>query len=124
MDLLLSVTACNKAQVNGMKTIRVIRRDIKKAYKQLDNWRAVGAQFGIDGAMAWRIVEEDYEPKDPVIRLVLGLPAMGKAPVCPHCGQVHTTKRCTARRPKRRIRDLFDVPVDELRRWIVERKEY
>jgi len=118
------VTLCNKAQVNGMKTIGAVRREIKRAYKKLDNWRNVGAQFGIDGAMAWRIAEENYEPKDAKIRLVLDLPAMGQAPVCPHCGQVHTTKRCTAKPRKRRVRDLYDVPVDELRQWILGREEF
>ena len=105
-----------------MAELRVIRRDIKKAYKRLKNWRAVGRAFGISAAMAWRISERGYEPKDARIRLQLGMPALGLAPVCEACGEVHVARRCPARR-RRRVRRLIDLPVEELRRMIEEREE-
>jgi len=103
-----------------MAELRVIRRDIKKAYKRLKNWRAVGRAFGISAAMAWRISEQGYEPKDVDIRLRLGMTALGVAPVCEVCGEVHVSKVCPLKR-KRRVRRLIDYPVGELRRMIEER---
>lgn len=39
-----------------------------------------------------------YDPVDPHIRAVLGLPILAPAPVCPTCGIVHPG-RCTVRKP-------------------------
>jgi len=64
--------------------------------------------FGVSPAMAWRISEQGYEPKDAKIRLLLGLSAMGEAPVCPYCGEVHVARGCPVRR-RRHVRSLFDV---------------
>ena len=48
-----------------------------------------------------------------------GLPTFKPAPVCHSCEEVHTTKRCTKKQPKHK--DLFSMPVDELRRRLDER---
>jgi len=106
-----------------MKDIRMLRREIKKAYRGARNWREVGRMFGVSPAMAWRISEQGYEPKDAKIRLLLGLSAMGEAPVCPYCGEVHVARGCPVRR-RRHVRSLFDVSVRELRRMIDEREEF
>jgi len=107
-----------------MRDIKALRREIKKAYQKVNNWRKVAYMFGISPAMAWRISEQNYEPKDAKIRLLLGLSAMGEAPVCPYCGEVHVARGCPVRRKKRKVRSLFDVPVVELRRMIEEREEF
>lgn len=49
----------------------------------------------------------------------LGIREMKPAPVCLQCGQVHVTKRCTAK--PRRYRDLLDMPRGELRRRLDQR---
>jgi len=100
-------------------------REVKKAYKRLGNWRAVGDELGISGGMAYRIAVDGYEPKDAHIRLKLGLPALVPAPVCPVCGVVHVARRCPrasgdAQRAKMR---LFDLPVGVLKKMLENREE-
>ncbi len=86
----------------------------------------MGAAFGISGGMAYRMVNEGYEPKDPHIRVKLGLPAMVPAPACPVCGEVHVSSRCPMQAAERRKRSarLFDLPVGMLRKMIDEREEF
>ena len=105
-----------------MASLGSVRRKIKKAYKEAQNWRVVAEQFGITVAMAWRIANQDYEPKDPKIRVKLGLSALAPAPVCERCGEVHVSKRCTSR--QRKHRDLFAMDVNELRKALINRKEW
>jgi hypothetical protein len=61
-----------------MATIKTVKTSLRMAYNDLDSWRKVGAKFGITGAMAFRIVRRDYEPKTNEIRGVLGLPPSSK----------------------------------------------
>ena len=105
-----------------MRTIGDIRRELRKAHRKLHNWRAVGREWDLNCGMAYRIAVDGYEPKDARIRVKLGLPAMVPAPVCRLCGVVHVSKRCTAK-AARRPRDLWDLPVGELRRMLEERME-
>lgn len=106
-----------------MKTIGNARRELRKAYKRLKNrggWRAVGREFGITGGMAFRIAMRRYEPRDPVIRTRLDLPAFVEVPVCPKCGIVHVRKRCSqAARHHRRIWDMSIVDL----RWALENRK-
>lgn len=106
-----------------MTTISILRRKLNQSHQKLQRggWRLVGAEFGISGGMAYRIAVDGYEPKEPHIRLKLGLPALAPAPVCVKCGQVHTTKRCTNQ--PRRYRRLDDYPVDMLREMLANRQE-
>ena len=103
-----------------MMKIDVIRQRLIKAYKRLGNWRTVGKEFGISGGMAFRIAQRDYEPRDPQIRARLGLESYGKAPVCPRCGMVHVSQRCTAK-PKK-MGKVSEMPEAELR-WRLENRE-
>lgn len=109
-----------------MATIDSVRRKVQKAYKKLHNWRRVGDELGISEGLAWRLANEDgYEPKDPHIRVRLGLPALAPAPVCGRCGEVHVAKRCTRRGfAVRPYRSLWDWPVDELKRAMEKREEW
>jgi len=103
-----------------------LRKRLKKAYKRLKNkggWRAVGREFGIPARTAWRISERDYVPKNAHLRTKLGLTTLAPAPVCPKCGKVHVTKRCTSVPASRTRRSLWDWPVDELRRALENREE-
>lgn len=107
-----------------MAAIDRIRRELKRSYRRLKKhggWRAVGDVHGITGGMAYKIAVYGQEPKDPHIRLVLGLPAMAPAPVCERCGVVHVRRRCPAARRARRWRDL---PVDVLRAAIETRSDF
>jgi hypothetical protein len=98
--------------------------EVKKAYKKLGNWRAVGREFGVSGGMAYRIAVDGYEPKEARIRVRLGLAAMVPAPACRVCGEVHVSRRCVKLTTvTRRARSLFDLPVKELRRMLEEREE-
>ena len=82
-----------------MRSLDSVRRDARRRYGELQNWRKVGAAMGISEGMAWRLAnEEGYEPKDAHIRVHLGLPALVPAPACVRCGEVHVTKRCVKRR--------------------------
>jgi len=56
-------TACNAIQTR-----------LFELYDHLHSWRAVGLELEISGAMAWRVANQGYEPKDPEIRAKLGLP--------------------------------------------------
>jgi hypothetical protein len=107
-----------------MKTIDSLRRDLKKSYKRLGSWSRVGMEFRIGKAMAFRIAERNYEPKDIHIRMSLGLPAyvIKQVQICERCGKIHPQlKRCTAR-PAMWMRKVWDTPVEELR-WRLDHRE-
>jgi predicted RNA-binding Zn-ribbon protein involved in translation (DUF1610 family) len=80
----------------------------------------VGKEFGISSGMAFRIARQKYEPKDPVIRTRLGLPARVEVAVCPNCGKVHMKKRCPEKRAMHK--DLFGMEPEELK-WRLENRE-
>lgn len=48
-------------------------------------WREVGRNHGVTGAMAYRIANSDYEPKDPRARKSLGLVTMETITTGPGC---------------------------------------
>src|SRR5512139_1383945 len=103
-----------------MSKIEQLCREMQKAHQQA-SWRAIGRQYGISGGLAYRIAH-GYEPKDLYIRYRLGLPAYALAPVCPRCGEVHVTRRCT--RQARRYRALIDMPVEVLAWKLANREDY
>ena len=55
-------------------------------------WKAVGAEIGITGGMAYRVAVQGYEPRDNAIRSSLGLPVLAPAPVCLVHGKVCVKK--------------------------------
>ncbi len=76
---------------------QILRTTIQAAYSRLNNWRKVAAEFGLTSGLAYRIAVDGYEPKEPHIRTLLGLPAYALAQVCPKCGEVHNiTEVCLA----------------------------
>lgn len=104
-----------------MITFDVLQARIKKAYQKEKNWRRVAQQFGINEGTAWDIAH-GYEPKTPELRRKLGLPSLAPAPVCTRCGDVHVTKRCTAK--PRHVTRWRDLPVEALRLAIELRGGY
>jgi len=98
-----------------------IRREIKKSYKELQDWRKVAKKYDLTPAMAWRIAVQGYEPKNAQIRLKLGLPSMAPAPVCPYCGVVHVKKHCDRQPVKHR--DWYAVDPEELKILLARREE-
>jgi hypothetical protein len=63
-------------------------------------------------------------PKGPNKREAMNLPPFLPAPACHRCGKVHVTRRCTEHLRNREYRDLWDMPVAELRRRLEQRTEF
>ena len=108
-----------------MTDLGSVRRALKKAYQEAagaGGWREVGKRFGISPGMAWRIVKQKYEPKDPKIRVRMGLPTRVEVSACPMCGEVHVKKHC----PKTVVRhkDMLAMDPDELKRRLEDRKVF
>lgn len=103
-----------------MHRAKVVRK-LKAEYRRLGRWQSVADIYQVNPAVVWRLVnEENYEPKGYDERRRLGLDVFAPAPVCPKCGVVHVTKRCT-KKPAQ-VADLFAMPADELR-WRMEHRE-
>lgn len=81
-----------------MASLGAVRREVKRLYRELGNWRAVGAALGISGGMAYRIGVHGYKPRDAQIRSRLGL--------------------------VRGWRDLWEADVDVLREALERRQEW
>ena len=56
-------TACKGAQAR-----------VKALYDELHSWTEVGKELKVSPAMAWRVANQGYEPRDPEIRKRLGFP--------------------------------------------------
>ena len=97
----MPVTPCNATERCHVITIRHLSHVMTKAHCRA-SWRQIGASYGITGGMAFRIATQGYEPKSPIIRARLGLPAMVPVSACPKCGGVHVKLRCDAGRVVRR----------------------
>jgi very-short-patch-repair endonuclease len=88
------------------------------------SWRAIAQIPEFAGIPAGTLcaIAKGRDPKDAHERLLLRLPALAPAPVCPKCGVPHVTKRCTAGRKPRQLADptelerkaLYLVRVNEL----------
>lgn len=96
------------------------------------SWRSVATALGLPkaGAMLARIAADRQKPPDSVLdalgiqrppRLVELHDGEGIAPICPKCGIVHTTKRCTAH-AKRSPRMIADMSRRELLAALEKRK--
>lgn len=70
-------------------TIDHLSDEINETYKTVKNWRKVATRFDITSGLAYRIAVEKYDPKDPQLRVKLGLPALIPTPACTRCGVVH-----------------------------------
>ena len=49
---------------------------LEERHKTLSSWPAVASEYGVSPIMAWRIVNEGYQPKRADIRAALGLPQL------------------------------------------------
>lgn len=100
-----------------------LRKALIRAHATLGTWRKVAAHPDWNPVPAGTLctfAKDGYLPKK--WHFELGLPAHKPAPVCSHCGEVHVSKRCTAR--KRKYKDLFSIPVEELRYMIQNREKF
>ena len=61
-------------------------------------WRDIAQIEQYQGIPAGTLcaIAKGRNPKNPHYREILRLPVLALAPVCLQCGEVHTTKRCTA----------------------------
>ena len=59
-------------------------------YLTVGNWGVVGACFGVNKGIVWKMAHDpDYEPQDATIRSAFGMKHYALTPVC-RCGIVHT----------------------------------
>ena len=89
-----------------IRTLDTVRSEITRQRDSDLKWREVGNTFpGVPLGTLCRIYKDStYIPHKPEIIKSLGLPITAPAPVCPKCGGVHVTKRCTANKPAPRKR--------------------
>jgi len=85
---------------------RAIRERMAEDYVRLGGYEAVAAEWGVGSAMVWRVVNEGYWPADAGIREKLF---------------VEARRRGLGVRRRGRKRDLFAMPVEELRWRLVNR---
>lgn len=90
------------------------------------SWRKIAAlrpfaKIGIPAGTLHAVARHGLDALPAKYREAFGLPLTKPAPVC-KCGEVHTTKRCTANDKPRRKKDLFAYSVRELR-WMLENRE-
>lgn len=57
-----------KSKITHLTAVTPISSVLLSAYGHLSTWKAVGAEIGISGGMAYRVAVQGYEPHDPVIR--------------------------------------------------------
>ena len=82
--------------------------------------RQIAQIYGVKHAIIQRGLKGEF-PKTATLRRKLNLPALIPAQACTKCGQVHVTKRCTAK--KSMPRSLFDWPKKALRQALDNREE-
>jgi len=86
--------------------IQDVQTEIGK-YRPGKTWREIAALpcfQGVPAATLCAIYKHGRVPHNPAYLRILGLPVTAPAPVCRQCGQVHVTKRCTARVARPRVR--------------------
>jgi hypothetical protein len=111
-----------KARKMGVRTPDIVQDELKKLHDTYGSWRIVQAKkhpkvpFGTLSTIA----KHGVVPKRWYA--YFGLQLYKEAPVCPKCGEVHVSRRCTNIRT-RRYGDLWDWPVEELRRALEHREE-
>lgn len=93
-----------------LTTRKAIRKSMKQLYhilKGKGGYDAVGTVWGVSGGMAWKMIKDrNYFPKDPAILYQLEIRA----------------RVLGFKFPVRREKDLFALPVPELRRRIEQRE--
>ena len=76
------------------ETVEMLNDD----YSYLKSWGAVAEQYGVTKPVVYRMARKGYEPKDPSIRLRLGLSAAANVVVVygevPDGAQVLQAQRC------------------------------
>jgi hypothetical protein len=113
-----AVTARNKPLqgiLDPSDALEKARQKSRELYRQLHNWRKVGAAMGVTGGMAWRLANEaGYEPTDNHYRVILGLGALVPTPTCPKCGVVHIRRFCPRPKPNGAVRRVA-IRVDNMK---------
>lgn len=77
-------------------TLAEAAKKLRDAHEGGETWDEIAARMGLSKPLVWRVAFKGYNPKRPLFRRRLGLSPMELAPVCPKCGTVHVTKKCTA----------------------------
>ncbi len=101
-----------------------LQRHIKALYAAKRSYRRIALE-DYDGKVNHGVIQrviKGIEPKSSRIRAKLHMVSLALAETCPHCGGVHTTKRCPNR--KKGGRDLFSLPVKTLRAMIQHREAF
>ncbi len=101
-----------------LSNVQAYRKSLLAAHMKLKSWRKVAAPYDLKPSMA-RMIAYGYDPGNK-IRAKLHLQAKQVVLACSKCGEAHVTKRCT--KVARRSRDLYAMPVKELR-WAMENRQ-
>jgi len=107
----------------GVRTPDTVREALNRLHVDAKtSWRKIARMSDYSGIPAGTLssIAKGY-PIPRKWRRRLNVPDYAPAPVCLRCGEVHVTRRCTKR--SRDYRSLWDMPPEELRRRIEERKE-
>jgi hypothetical protein len=103
------------------KTLVQLKNEIRDFHKS-KSYTFLADFYGVNKYYLWHIAN-DEEPKIPVhIAIKLGLVVFQPAPVCPRCGIVHVTKRCTANDKPRAYTRWADMPVRDVL-WAIQNRE-
>jgi len=99
-----------------------VRKDLFTLRDRLGSWGAVANKLELPKGTLNAIANGEFDPtgeRNPRLITALGWPTLKPAPVCPKCGEVHVTKRCTKKRVNHR--DLYAMDEDDLRRALENR---
>jgi hypothetical protein len=93
----------NPAQIAHVQRLDTIQKRLAVLHHTVMlPWRVIAERpeyLGIPPGMLCAI-SKGREPKNNRIRIILGLPVLAPAPVCPTCGKVHISKICPTTRKK------------------------
>lgn len=109
-----------KQAVQTLYTEQVVLGDLKRKKSQGKSLREIALDYpGATYGDIQRALQGDF-PKTSKKRAAFNLPSLAPAPVCPRCGLVHVSKRCTANRAPRRPTWRAEAPTwwDRLGAWL------
>ena len=73
------VTFCNGTSTLRIDEIGTLISILRNKHRDGRPWQSIADDYGVQKVVPYRIVEDNYEPKDNVIRRKLGLPYIIKA---------------------------------------------
>jgi len=109
-----------KQSKDSVRTMDMVQDDLNRLHGIVGNWRAVGDILRLPPGTLCSIAK-GREPRGKRVRMILGLPTLSAAPVCPNCEVVHVGS-CPNKPVKHR--DLFAIPTETLAIMIKHREAF